>query len=106
LRGDAEHEAWLRNVLTRHMRIEEQVLFPAYLDAGGNAGWVRGLCNEHRQLELHLDRLSEAESRRRFLLLLDGHDEKEEQIVYPDILAKLGDDAQGLGRQAMLLSVA
>lgn len=106
LRGDAEREAWLHNVLTRHMRIEEQVLFPAYLDAGGNAGWVRGLCNEHRQLELHLDRLSEAESRRRFLLLLDGHDEKEEQIVYPDILAKLGDDAQGLGRQAMLLSVA
>jgi len=106
LRGDAEREAWLRNVLARHMRIEEQLLFPAYLDAGGNAGWVRGLCNEHRQLELHLDRLSEAESRRRFLLLLDGHDEKEEQIVYPDILARLGDGAHGLGRQVMLLNVA
>ena len=106
LRGDVEHGAWLRRVLARHMRIEEQLLFPAYLDAGGNAGWVRGLCNEHRQLGLHLDRLSEAESRRRFLLLLDGHDEKEEQIVYPDILAKLGDDAHGLGRQAMLVSVA
>jgi hypothetical protein len=40
------------------------------------------------------------------VLLLDGHDEKEEQIVYPDILAKLGGDAPSLGRQAMLLSVA
>jgi hypothetical protein len=106
LRGDAEREAWLRNVLARHMRIEEQLLFPAYLDVGGNAGWVRGLCNEHRQLEVHLGRLAEAESRRRFLLLLDGHDEKEEQVVYPDILAKLGDDARGMGLQAMLLSVA
>ncbi|MGH8091418.1 MAG: hemerythrin domain-containing protein [Rudaea sp.] len=106
LRGDAERGAWLRNVLKRHLRIEEQLLFPAYLDAGGNAGWVRGLCNEHRQLELHLDRLSEAASRRRFLLLLDGHDEKEEQIVYPDILARLGDRTRAFGRQGMLLSVA
>jgi tellurite resistance-related uncharacterized protein len=106
LRGDAERGACLGNALARHLRIEEQLLFPTYLDAGGNAGWVRGLCNEHRQLNFHLERLSEATSRRRFLLLLDGHDEKEEQIVYPDILAKLGDDAYGLGRQAMRLSAA
>jgi tellurite resistance-related uncharacterized protein len=106
LRGDDKRATWLRNVLARHLIIEEELLFPAYLKAGGNAGWVRGLCNEHKHLKFHLEHLADAQSQRRFVLLLDGHDEKEEQIVYPDILAKLGDDAQGLGRQAMLLSVA
>lgn len=106
LRGDDERATWLRNVLARHLIIEEELLFPAYLKAGGNAGWVRGLCNEHKHLKFHLEHLADAQSQRRFVLLLDGHDEKEEQIVYPDILAKLGDDAQGLGGQAMRLSVA
>lgn len=105
LRGDAESKTWLRNALARHMVIEEELLFPAYLQAGGNAGWVRGLCNEHKHLNHHLERLSEALSQRRFLLLLDGHDEKEEQIVYPDLLTKLGDAAEIPGRQAMLLNV-
>lgn len=89
LRGDAEHMQWLRNSLARHLVIEEELLFPAYLAAGGNSGWVRGLCNEHRHLRHHLDRLDEPGSQRRFLLLLDGHDEKEEQIVYPDIVERL-----------------
>ncbi|HSN00074.1 MAG TPA: hemerythrin domain-containing protein [Rudaea sp.] len=104
LRGDAERATWLRNVLARHLVIEEELLFPAYLEAGGNAGWVRGLCNEHKHLKFHLEHLADAQSRRRFLLLLDGHDEKEEQFVYPDILARLGADAEILGRQAMLLN--
>ena len=86
---------WLRNALARHLVIEEQLLFPAYLAAGGRAGWVRGLCNEHALLRRDLERLHDAGARRRFLLLLDGHDEKEEQIVYPDIIARAvaGDDA-------------
>ena len=90
LRGDVERELWLRNTLSRHLVIEEVVLFPAYLAAGGNPGWVRGLCNEHKHLRRDLDRLSDPVSQRRFLLLLDGHDEKEEQTVYPDILSRLG----------------
>ena len=95
LRGDAQRMRWLRNALARHLVIEEQLLFPAYLAAGGRAGWVRGLCNEHALLRRDLDRLHDAGARRRFLLLLDGHDEKEEQIVYPDIIARAvaGDDA-------------
>lgn len=103
LRGDAERNIWLRNVLARHLVIEEELLFPAYLKAGGNAGWVRGLCNEHKHLKSHLERLAEALSQRRFLLLLDGHDEKEEQIVYPDLSARLGDTLEILGRQVVLL---
>lgn len=89
LRGDGERMHWLRNSLARHLVIEEAMLFPAYLAAGGNPGWVRGLCNEHNHLRHHLDRLDDPGSQRRFLLLLDGHDEKEEQIVYPDIVERL-----------------
>lgn len=96
LRGDTEHGGWLRNSLSRHLAIEEDLLFPAYLRAGGNPGWVSGLCNEHEQLRQHLEQLAEPFSQRRFLLLLDGHDEKEEQIVYPDILARLAPQASAL----------
>lgn len=106
LRGDVEHELWLRNALARHLVIEEDMLFPAYLNSGGNSGWVRGLCNEHKYLRHHLDRLSDALSQRKFLLLLDGHDEKEEQIVYPDILRRLGNDADGLNAQVQALGAA
>lgn len=106
LRGDVEHELWLRNVLARHLVIEEHILFPAYLQAGGNPGWIRGLCKEHKHLRHDLDRLSDPASQRRFLLLLDGHDEKEEQTVYPDILARLGAGSDALNRRIMMLALA
>lgn len=106
LRGDVERELWLRNALARHLVIEEDILFPAYLEAGGNPGWVRGLCNEHKHLRRDLDRLSDPVSQRRFLLLLDGHDEKEEQTVYPDILKRLGPDAEALTQRIMELELS
>lgn len=34
LRGDAEYTDWLHAVLARHLAIEEQLLFPAYIEAG------------------------------------------------------------------------
>lgn len=101
LRGNIERMRWLCNALARHLWIEEDVLFPAYLGAGGNAGWVRGLRNEHQFLRRELERLDEPTSQRRFLLLLDGHDEKEEQIVYPDIVMRLGARLDDLCRQIM-----
>lgn len=100
LRGDPERMRWLQHLLARHLQIEETILFPAWLAAGGREGWVRGLCNEHRQLREHLPRLDDPFSQRRFLLLLDGHDEKEEQVVYPDIMARVPADVQ-LAQQAM-----
>ena len=104
--GDAEHVSWLRGSLERHMSIEENVLFPAYLAAGGHAGWVRGLCNEHNLLRRQVAEASNAAGdRRRLILLLDGHDEKEEQIVYPDLMARVGDAADALVRAAMLYPV-
>lgn len=102
LRGDTESAGWLHATLGRHLDIEENLLFPRYLAAGGRASWVQGLCNEHVMLRQLLDTLTDAKLQRRFLLLLDGHDEKEEQIVYPDILMQLGDDAMAVTRAAML----
>lgn len=100
LRGRPGRMRWLTHALARHLAIEETLLFPPYLASGGNAGWVRGLLNEHRQLREYLPQLDDATGRRRFLLLLDGHDEKEEQIVYPDIVAHVDDTAPDLARQA------
>jgi hypothetical protein len=105
LRGDVERGHWLRNTLARHLVIEEEMLFPAYLDAGGNAGWVRGLRNEHGHLRQALERLDEAAMQRRFLLLLDGHDEKEETIVYPDIVARIGVGNAALAHDAMSIGL-
>ncbi|MBN8727418.1 MAG: hemerythrin domain-containing protein [Xanthomonadales bacterium] len=102
LRGAPEGERWLRNALGRHLVIEEELLFPPWLAAGGNPGWVRGLCNEHRHLRRAIEHLDDPVARRRFLLLLDGHDEKEEQIVYPDLVARLGNAVEGLLRQVMV----
>jgi tellurite resistance-related uncharacterized protein len=90
LRGRAQYARWLDNTLSRHLAIEEQILFPAWLAAGGDKRLVDGLRNEHSQLRQQLPRLDEAVFRRRFLLL-DGHDEKEEQIIYPDIAARVVD---------------
>lgn len=106
LSGNVEQARWLRASLMRHLAIEEELLFPAYLQAQGNAGWVRGLCREHEHLRRALENVREPAARRRFLLLLDGHDEKEEQVVYPDILARLGDRAGALLTEIMVHAVA
>ncbi|MGH8274012.1 MAG: hemerythrin domain-containing protein [Gammaproteobacteria bacterium] len=96
LRGNNEALHWLRTTLGRHLAIEEELLFPAYVAAGGREAWVRGLKNEHRYLRQYLDALAEPDGRRKFLRLLDGHDEKEERVVYPDIIAHLGTTANDL----------
>lgn len=96
LAGDLERGRWLQSTLERHLHIEEELIFPAYLEAGGQDGWVRGLENEHRYLRQYLATLDQAASRHKLLRLLDGHDEKEECIVYPDILARLDAGADTL----------
>lgn len=102
-RGDARHAAWLRAALERHMRIEESLVFPAYVECGGRAAWVRGLNAEHAYIRQYLGPLGEPGVRRKFVRLLDSHDEKEEGIVYPDIIAHVGTRAEGLVRAAMRL---
>jgi hypothetical protein len=57
---------------------------------------VRGLLNEHRYLREHLAHFDLPDARRKFLRLLDAHDEKEEQIIYPATLAHLAARADAL----------
>lgn len=96
LAGDTAATAWLHATLARHLFIEEALLFPAYLEAGGRAAWVKGLLQEHTYLRRYLVEFDDARSRRYFLRLLDGHDEKEERVIYPDVLAHVGARADAL----------
>lgn len=96
LAGDAESDRWLHATLERHLHVEEESVFPAYVAAGGDARLVRGLRNEHEYLRKYLAELDEPLRRRKFLRLLDGHDEKEESVVYPDAMARLGTRADAL----------
>lgn len=96
LAGDAEKYRWLCAILERHLHIEEELVFPAYLESGGRQAWVRGLKNEHKYLRQYLCELDKPAGRRKFLRLLDGHDEREEQVVYPDVLVQLGERADEL----------
>lgn len=101
LEGDVEALGWLRKTLERHLHIEEQMIFPAYVAAGGEARLVRGLENEHKYLRQYLAELDQPLSRRKFLRLLDGHDEKEEGTVYPDILRHVGVRADAMLDRAL-----
>jgi len=105
LQGDALRMRCLRNGLARHLVIEEELLFPAYLDEGGTVGWVNGLCKEHAMLKRQLQALHDADHVRRFVMLLEAHDEKEEQIVYPDIAARLGPILSATLREVVILGV-
>ena len=105
LAGDVTSDGWLRATLERHLRIEEELVFPAYLAAGGREAWIRGLLKEHTYLRQYLGELDQPLSRRRFLRLLDGHDEKEERVIYPDVLAHVGTRAEALLDAAMALPV-
>lgn len=101
LAGDGEADRWLHATLERHLQLEERVIFPAYLEAGGPPGWVRGLLNEHGYLREYLAAFDRPDGRRKFLRLLDAHDEKEEGTIYPDVLAHLGARADALLMQAL-----
>ena len=101
LAGDAGYDAWLRATLERHLQIEEELIFPAWLAAGGREAWVKGLKLEHVWLRQYLGELEQPVSRRKFLRLLDGHDEKEERVIYPDVLAHVGARADALLDAAM-----
>lgn len=105
LAGDARYSRWLRSTLERHLRIEEALIFPAYLAAGGRKGWIDGLKSEHGYLRQYLGELDQPTSRRRLLRLLDAHDEKEEQVIYPDIQAHVGAQVDALLDAAIALPV-
>lgn len=102
LRGRDDRYPWLVSLLERHIRIEEALVFPPYLEAGGRGAWVRSLEMEHRQLRGLMCDATPDTIRGRLPRMLDSHDEKEERIVYPDVIGILGAFGAELAARAVL----
>lgn len=100
LDGRQDRLAWMVNLLERHIRIEEELLFPRYLEAGGRRAWARSLEMEHRQLQCLLR--TEAADSDGWVRMLDSHEEKGERIVYLDVIRALGASGGALVGQAVL----
>ncbi len=101
-----EGGAFLRE-MERHIRIEEEILFPAFEERTGMVSGptatmrlehtsIRNLLGqmaaaiEARQAEQFLDRAASLVS------LLETHNMKEEMMMYPMLDQALGDDARGM----------
>lgn len=82
------------DALKRHMKIEEETLFPAFEQASGIRGgptWV--MRQEHRQMLAWLDEIAAAMAARNtrefralgesFVGLMTAHSTKEERVLYP-----------------------
>jgi iron-sulfur cluster repair protein YtfE (RIC family) len=79
--------------MEHHFRMEEELLFPALLAAGGPAGPVQVMNMEHAQMNSLLDNMAAVLAARdaagysglseTLLIVLQQHNLKEEQILYP-----------------------
>lgn len=82
-----------REDMERHFRREEEILFPALLAAGGPGGPVQVMRMEHAQMNQMLDQMAAAvhgNNSREYgglsetlLIVMQQHNLKEEQILYP-----------------------
>lgn len=82
-----------RDDLARHFRMEEEVLFPALTSAGGPAGPVHVMLMEHAQIKELLKQMGAAVERKdaqqygglseTILMVMQQHNHKEENILYP-----------------------
>ncbi|MDQ5911319.1 MAG: hypothetical protein QG599_3416, partial [Pseudomonadota bacterium] len=83
-----------QSAMERHFAMEEQTLFPAFEDATGNRmGPTRVMCLEHQQMREVLAALAEALAAddgeeylgqaETLLILMQQHNIKEEQMLYP-----------------------
>lgn len=82
-----------RNDMAHHFRIEEEVLFPELVSAGGPAGPVHIMRMEHKQINDLLEQMSVALANadaqeygglsETLLMAMQQHNLKEEQILYP-----------------------
>ena len=86
--------ALFRTALGSHMKIEEDVLFPAFEDAtGSKAGPTAVMRHEHQQMLTLLDQIGTALGAhdperfaalaQSFLTVLNMHSAKEENVLYP-----------------------
>lgn len=97
LAGEWERAATMfemfRDDMDRHFRMEEEILFPALLEANGPSGPVQVMHMEHAQMNDLLEQLAAAVQTRNskafggiaetLLIVMQQHNFKEEQILYP-----------------------
>jgi len=96
-----------RDELARHIRLEEDVLFPAFEKASGTTeGPTAVMRAEHARIASLLDELDRDLNARdadgfqsayaRFSILMSDHNRKEEQILYPACDRLLGRDLDAI----------
>ena len=81
------------NDMARHFRMEEDLLFPALLAAGGPQGPVQMMHMEHAQMNDLIEQMTSALNDKNgktygglsetLLIVMQQHNLKEEQILYP-----------------------
>ena len=82
-----------RTDMARHFRMEEDELFPTLLAAHGPAGPVQMMLMEHEQMKTLLEQMADVVARHdapgygglseTLLIVMQQHNLKEEQILYP-----------------------
>lgn len=95
--------AWFRIELDKHMRVEEQLMFPLFeVITGLSDGPTHVRRAEHRQINALLDRIALAlaedvgidEETARLTAMLDAHDFEEQQMLRPVNERMVAEDAQ------------
>lgn len=103
------------SAMTRHFEIEEQVLFPAFEQRTGSVmGPTRMMRMEHEQMRELFERMADAIAARNadeyaglsetLLIMLQQHNFKEEQVLYPMSDQALGTHAPALIQQMEAVS--
>ena len=103
----AANFAAFRRGIEHHMRVEEEVLFPA-VEQGAETPLTAILRKGHRDLRAFFDELDDALNARdaeeygriaaSMRALLERHDEKEEAELYPAAQARLGSHVPAVAR--------
>ena len=96
-----------RTGLARHFRMEEEELFPALVSAGGPGGPVQMMRMEHAQMNTLVEQMATTLTHRdahgygglseTLLIVMQQHNLKEEQILYP-----IADNILATQREALL----
>ncbi len=96
-----------RTELARHFRMEEEQLFPALVSAGGPGGPVQVMHMEHAQMNTLVEQMASTVAchdaqgygglSETLLIVMQQHNLKEEQILYP-----IADNILSAQREALL----
>lgn len=106
LEGRDDGAVRFRTALKRHVAFEEEILFPACEGTQAERAAIEELRREHRYIRDCLKTDLKPDSMRRLWRLLEAHDEKEEQIIYPRLTSVNGDAAAELLQRALIFPAA